>query len=116
MFSKDPSETGASFETAKDVRIVCQTLGALCLCSMLMQGRAHLTVLSAFPSRTRRWVRAYEQAPASTTGHGKGSKIFCALRNVLMAFTTHAKKSMVLRAMDEFCWHTNFEMCWITIT
>jgi len=117
LFSKDPSEPGASFDTAGDVKMVCQTLSALCLCSVPMQGRAQLAILSAFPARTRKWwVKAFEQAPASTTGHGEGSKIFCALRNLLVAFTTNAEKSMVLQAMEEFQWHTNFEMCWIAIT
>ena len=55
-------------------------------------------------------MRAYEQAPTSTTGHVKGSKIFCALGVVLVAFMTNAEKSMVLQAMDYFRWHTNFEM------
>ena len=55
-------------------------------------------------------MRIFKLTLASTTGHCEGSKIFCVLHNVLVAFMTNAKKSMVLQAKDEFHWNKNFEM------
>ena len=48
------------------------------------------------------WNCAWNKAPALTTGYGEGSQLFCAFRNLLVAFTTIAEKQRILNAKSSF--------------
>ena len=48
------------------------------------------------------WVQAWATASSTTTGHDKGSKFWCVMRNFLEAYTMITEKSRMLEAMDDF--------------
>ena len=56
-----------------------------------------------FPKNSR---KAYQEAPASTTSIGQGSKIYVAFLNLFAAFSTTSDKQQVLQMVADFSHNT----------
>jgi len=67
------------------------------------EDRVQLLVQTAFSADRRHiWNRAWNKAPTTTTGYGEGSRLFCALRNLLVSFTTIVERQRILDAKSAF--------------
>ena len=69
-----------------------------------MEKKFHLFISSAFSKEFwKLWQAAsYRDAPASTTGIEKGSKIYVAFLNLFAAFSTTSDKRQVLQMANTF--------------
>ena len=85
--------------------------------SVETKGNAQLVVQSAFGADLQHmWVSAWHKAPTSTMGHEEGSKLFCALHNLLVAFTMIPEKQRLVDAKADFQYlGGGFEVTWMAL-
>jgi len=103
MFTMHYDEPGVGLRVLKDVTILLEYCAAYRIGHLSMEKKFHLFISSAFLKEFRKlWQAAYRDAPASTTGIEKGSKIYVAFLNLFAAFTTTSDKRQVLQMADAF--------------
>ena len=116
VFPLQPNKLGVSRLAVQAMTSVVDTHQVYSMVSVETEGKAQLVVQLAFSADLRHmWVRAWRRALASTTGYGKGSKLFCALRNLLVAFTIAEKQSLL--AVKAAFWYleAGFEATWLAL-
>jgi len=102
-FPLAPGEPGASHAAMQGVSSIVNVMWSYHLLGIKSEGKTQLLVQAAFSVDQRHvWNRAWSKAPISTSGYGEGSQLFCALRNLLVAFTMIAEKQRVLDAKSAF--------------
>ena len=102
-FPLPPNKQGLSHSAMQDVQSLVNVLTTYHMLGLESKGKAQLLVQAAFGAELRLvWNRAWNKAPVSTTGHGEGSQLFCAFRNLLVAFTTIAEKQRILDTKSAF--------------
>ena len=103
LFQKPPDVHGASHAAAEGALIVAEALMAHNYLLPESETRAHIAMQAAVPEMNRSlWSQAWVSASPTTTGHGEGSKFWCAMRIFLEGYTTITEKSRMLQAMDDF--------------
>jgi len=102
-FPLAPGAPGASHAAMQGVSSIVNVVCSYHLLGIKSEGKAQLLVQAAFSAELRHiWHRAWSKAPISTSGYGEGSQLFCALRNLLVVFTTIAEKQRILDAKSAF--------------
>ena len=103
LFLLQPNEHFVSYNAAIGVTIVVDTLMTHNMLSKLTKQKTHLVMQLAVPAHNLHlWTLAWTKAFPSSSGHCEGSKLFCGMRNFLLAFTTITEKKLILEAKETF--------------
>ena len=76
------------------------------MCHPDMQGRCYLFFLSAFPATVAQYyAQAYSEAPASTSGVGRESKVYMSILNIFEQYAHAGEKRDILNLVGAMTYH-----------